>query len=692
MTINCYAEPISISACLARVLPVLFLFMFVVLAAWGKHLRGGGWLATIVSGLAAAIVLFAHLDGYGGGTASITWFQVGTYPVRIGYGAGPLSGMMLLLVTSITFLVHVFSLAYIQHDPMRHRYWAYLALFSASMCGLVLADDLLVVFVCWELVGLASWLLVGFWFQKRIAAAASQKAFIVNRIADVGFILALMLIWREEGSFRFPLDGPIGETFTLQLLVGIGLFLAAIGKSAQFPFQVWLPDAMAGPTPVSSLIHAATMVAAGVYLMVQVEPTFVPGLMVVIASVGAFTALIAAISALTQTDIKRVLAYSTVSQLGFMVMGVGVGASDFAFLHLVAHAFFKCGLFLVAGAVIHQLHAAQDREGIHYDAQDMRFMGGLRKKMPLVFATWLFFAASLAGLPFFSGFLSKDGIIVGAMAFADHHGTWAWLVPGAAILASLLTAFYIARQGMLVFMGKHRAQGAGAPDTFFAHLPQADFRMLLPLLLLAVASTWVILSPEHPFHVYSTTLQTSNYPLLPLLLTGLAMLGIGMSAYLYRKGPLPARANAFFFDLSFRHFFLDDFYRMWIVKPFFAFSRLMAAVDKHVVDGLVQVVAGIILRKGRRSSLSTASDWADEHGIDSAANQAMEPQESHSLSRMVAWMDQRLIDRLVNGVAGAAMRMGKRLSKLQSGKLQLYLLYTVLGLLLLILALIYLFT
>jgi NADH-quinone oxidoreductase subunit L len=672
-------------------IPLLFLLGFVLLLVFGKRMKGGAAIALGVSGLALALVANGFLNSRGE-AASVEWFKIGDYALTISIRQDGHSYLMVALVVAITFLVHIFSLAYIEKDPMRHRYWAYLSLFSAAMTGLVLSNNLLLVFVCWELVGVASWFLIGFWFKKPEAAKASQKAFIVNRIADAGFIMALMLIWREYGDFDFPYRLAPNASSLTHFLIGLGLFVGAIGKSAQFPFQVWLPDAMAGPTPVSSLIHAATMVAAGVYLLLSVEPIFVPEMKLVIASIGAFTALIAAISALTQTDIKRVLAYSTVSQLGFMVMGIGVGASNFAFLHLIAHAFFKCGLFLVAGAVIHGIHKAQDQEHLHFDAQDMRFMGGLRRRMPLVFACWIFFAASLAGLPLFSGFLSKDGIVIGAMDFASKNGSWAWLIPGAAIMTSLLTAFYITRQGVLVFLGRNRAQGAGAKDSFFAALPKTDLRMLIPLMILALASTWLILSPKDPIHLPYLKLPTENFPLLPWALTGLAVIGIVFAVFLYRKGPLPSRVNGFLFDLSYKHFFLDDFYTRWLVKPFLALTRLLALFDHYVIDGLVRLVAGLILRKGHRPSLSTAAEWADHHLVDPVVDEVIQPHEKHSLSRASAWLDQKFIDRLVNGFAGTVMRAGKRVGQLQSGKLQLYILYTMLGLLVLLLALIYIFT
>lgn len=664
---------------LAFAVPMLLLAACMLILLLGRRVGGGAGIAvgaaTAAAGAAFYVLFTAWVTTHN--TQESTWFTVAGHPIKVGIVLDDLSIPMLAFVCVITLLVMVFSTAYMRRDPMRHRYWAYLCLFAAAMCGLVLASNLLLTFVCWELVGLASYLLIGFWHREAGPALGSFKAFVVNRMADAGFIMALMLIWQHVGSFSVDaLMARDLDTATL-LLIGGGLAVGALGKSAQFPFQVWLPDAMAGPTPVSSLLHAATMVAAGVFLLLRVAPILPPELLVVLAGIGAGTALIAAFSALAQTDIKRVLAYSTVSQLGFMVMGIGVGAAGFAFLHLLAHAFFKCGLFLVAGAVIHQQHAAQEASHAHFDAQDMRLMGGLRRKMPLVAITWAVFAASLAGLPLSSGFLSKDGILMGSVSFASSHGGYAWLIPGAATLASLLTAFYIARQGMLVFGGRNRAAGAGAPADFLQRFPRVDWRMAVPLVVLALGSTWVLFSPSNPFHLEGVA-DHASLEALPRAFAGLAVLGIVAALLRFRKGPLPYRLG-FFGELSLQHFHFDALYQRLIIRPFLAFSRLMALVDHHVMDGAVRLVAGIVLRRGHRPGMQ-----ADDEGIPTG--------DRPSLSHAASWLDRNAIDRLVNGIAHAAMRAGRRLGGLQSGKLQSYLLYTVLGLLLLLLALIYIFT
>ncbi|MFM2377100.1 MAG: NADH-quinone oxidoreductase subunit [Bacteroidota bacterium] len=676
---------------IAGAIPVALLLGFVVLAAWGRRMRcGGGVAATLLSAgaFAGAVSVVVILQrNHGGGTAPALWFdwlQLGGKSIAMGIALGTHSPPMLLLITFITTLVHVFSLAYMERDPMRHRYWAYLALFSAAMCGLVLADDLLLMFVCWELVGLASWLLIGFWFREEVAAMASQKAFIVNRIADAGFVMALMMVWAKHGHFQIPSGlESIVQNPRFDLWIGLGLLVGAMGKSAQFPFQTWLPDAMAGPMPVSSLIHAATMVAAGVYLLVRTAPFFPEGLRVAMAMVGAFTALMAALSALAQTDIKRVLAYSTVSQLGLMILAVGAGRPSAAFAHLWAHAFFKCGLFLAAGAVIHRLHAAQEGQGTHFDAQDMRRMGGLRRKMPVVFVTWLFFAASLAGLPFFSGFLSKDAILHHAILFAQRGPAWYHAVPVAALVTSMLTAFYIARQGMLVFLGTNRADGAGAAAKFSDSISKPGLRMVLPLCLLALGSTWLVFLLPLSFHAAFDRGIAEPPGIFPLVPMSLSVLAIGLAFVLHRRDLLAFRPHGLLHELSFRHFFIDDVLRWLAANVIGRLSDFLGLWDKHVVDGAVRRMAGMILRnEGVRATEPLGVAQAPPG--DGPPERPLPPTGRLSLSSASAWLDQRLIDRMVNGFAAGIMRMGKRVGALQTGKLQRYILYTMAGLLLLL--------
>ena len=394
---------------LALLVMGVYLFAFLLQGFFGKRLgKAGDGIALGLSGVAGVLALFAWWEiRQQTGNPSLTdspllepqfeWFSVGSFRVMAGLFLNEVAATMLALVAGITFLVHLYSAEYMRHDERRARYWAFLALFAFSMCGVVLAWSFFVIFIFWELVGFSSYLLIGFWYHKEVAARASQKAFLVNRIGDVGFVVALMCLAAFPDSFNnlllentepiprryytFSQIDPIDSYqngYTWEYYVfGIGLITGVLSKSAQFPLQIWLKDAMAGPTPVSSLLHAATMVAAGVYLLVRAFNCFPPELTFGIAYIGTITALIAALSALRQTDIKGVLAYSTISQLGFMLLAIGIGRIDFAFFHLLTHAFFKCGLFLCAGAVIHQIHGAQHQSGQHFAAQDMRLMGGL---------------------------------------------------------------------------------------------------------------------------------------------------------------------------------------------------------------------------------------------------------------------------------------------------------------------------
>ncbi|MEJ2506308.1 MAG: NADH-quinone oxidoreductase subunit L, partial [Ignavibacteriaceae bacterium] len=350
-------------------------------------------------------------------TSEFTWINLGNTPImgeikiNLGILIDNISTLMMVVVMLISFLVHIFSIEYMRGDPRYNRYFASLGLFTFSMSGIVLTHNILMMYIFWELVGVSSYLLIGFWFEKKSAADAGKKAFIVNRIGDIGMFIGILILFTTYHTFTFddifqqisqghlPFDSGFWLTIT-----GLLIFAGAIGKSAQVPLHVWLPDAMEGPTPVSALIHAATMVAAGVYLVVRIFGILTADAMLIIAIIGALSAFIPATIALTQNDIKRVLAYSTVSQLGYMIMALGVGAFKFAFFHLITHAFFKACLFLGSGSVIHAMH----------HEQDIRNMGGLRKKMPVTYYTFLIASVAISGVPLTSGFLSKDGILAGS--------------------------------------------------------------------------------------------------------------------------------------------------------------------------------------------------------------------------------------------------------------------------------------
>jgi NADH-quinone oxidoreductase subunit L len=405
---------------------------------------------------------------------------------------------MLVVVTLISFLVHLFSTEYMREDKRFSRYYAYLGLFTFSMIGIVIANNFLFMYVFWELVGVSSYLLIGFWYEKNSAANASKKAFLANRIGDLGFFIGIMILFYTYGTFMFDdlfagiATGKIPfDSSALLTATGIFIFCGAIGKSAQFPLHVWLPDAMEGPTPVSALIHAATMVAAGVYMVARVFPMFSAGALTFIAYTGAITAFIAATIALTQTDFKKVLAYSTVSQLGFMIMSLGACSYTTGYFHLVTHAWFKAALFLASGSVIHAMHHSMHHMHDHHsDPQHIENMGGLRKTMPWTYGAFLFVTLAISGVPFTSGFLSKDGILAGTLAFAQLTGNW--FIPIAGFTAAGMTAFYMFRLLIIAFHGNHKTEIA-------KHTKENKFVIVFPLVLLATISLWFFYSPN-PFN------------------------------------------------------------------------------------------------------------------------------------------------------------------------------------------------
>ncbi len=485
---------LSIVILLIPILDFAFLIFF------GKKLgRASGFIGTSVLGIdliLALIVAFVRLTQYPNETMQqykFDWINLGNTSVTLGIGIDNLTAIMLIVVTLISFLVHLFSMEYMREDSRFSRFYAYLGLFTFSMLGIVIANNFLNMFIFWELVGVSSYLLIGFWYEKDSAANAGKKAFIVNRIGDLGFLIGLMIIYSTYGTFIFEdVFGkihagilPFNSGFWLTLM-GILVFGGAIGKSAQFPLHVWLPDAMEGPTPVSALIHAATMVAAGVYLTARVYPMFTADALLFIAYIGALTAFIAATIAITQVDFKRVLAYSTVSQLGYMVMGLGVGAFTSGFMHLVTHAWFKALLFLASGSVIHAMHHSMHKAHNHdMDPQDIRNMGGLRKTMPITYITFLFATIAISGIPFTSGFLSKDGILAGTLAFGELSGHW--FIPIAGFGAAAITAFYMFRLTIIAFHGK--------PKTSIAeHTHENNGFITIPLIILAVLSLWFFYS------------------------------------------------------------------------------------------------------------------------------------------------------------------------------------------------------
>jgi NADH-quinone oxidoreductase subunit L len=486
---------------------LLPLLSFAVQIFFGKKLpRQGDFLATSLVGVSLGLSLYVAFSALGQDNFqqewSFTWANLGTMEIKLGILLDKITAVMLIVVTGISFLVHVFSIGYMAGEPRYERYFGYLGIFTFSMLGIVLSNNLFAIYCFWELVGLSSYLLIGFYFERDSAAAAQKKAFMLNRVGDIGFWLGILILFAQFQTFNYQeIYQNIGEgKFTWGegwlMVAGVLLFMGCVGKSAQFPLHTWLPDAMEGPTPVSALIHAATMVAAGVYLVARVFVILTPDALAIIAVIGAVTAFFAATIAITQNDIKRVLAYSTLSQLGYMVMGMGVGAFAAALFHLVTHAFFKAGLFLGSGSVIHATH----------HEQDMRYMGGLMKKMPITFATFTICLFALAGLPLFTGFLSKDAILAGAVGYATVEGSWAMLIPVLGFSAALLTPFYMGRQWFMVFFGENRASEKPAVSDNHHHHGHGEHHhgeihesapvMTIPLVILAAMSFFFVFSPN----------------------------------------------------------------------------------------------------------------------------------------------------------------------------------------------------
>ncbi|MBD3258244.1 NADH-quinone oxidoreductase subunit L [candidate division GN15 bacterium] len=535
------------------------------------------------------------------------WITAGSFHVDMGLLLDPLSAVMILVVSGVGFLIHVYSIGYMAHDKGYGRYFAYLNLFTFSMLTLVLADNFLLMFVGWEGVGLCSYLLIGFWFEKQSASDAGKKAFIVNRIGDFGFLLGMFIIFWEVGSLDFvTVMERAPEVFVLGgglvTAATILLFVGATGKSAQIPLYVWLPDAMEGPTPVSALIHAATMVTAGVYMIARTNVLFMmaPDTLMVVAIIGAATALFAGTIGVAQNDIKRVLAYSTVSQLGYMFLACGVAAFTAGIFHLMTHAFFKALLFLGAGSVIHAMS----------EEQDMRRMGGLKKYLPITFGTFLIATLAISGIPGFSGFFSKDEILW--KSFSSEFGSPVLWVIG--FLTAGLTAFYMFRLVYLTFYGKERMD-----DETRHHIHESPATMTVPLMALAVLSVFggFIGMPHifgvtnwfeewlHPVMAGSDSHHAVEYAmaavgghsastewLLMALSVALVLVSIFVARYFYLKKPGAATSLADKFagvkNTLANKYYVDELYGAVIIRPTVYFSLfLWKIIDVVIIDGFI---------------------------------------------------------------------------------------------------------
>lgn len=569
---------------------------------------------------------------------NFAWFDLGSSALRLGWLLDPLTAFMCVMVTFVGLLIFIFSTGYLHADENFTRFFCFLSLFAAAMLGLLVANSLLLLFVCWELVGLASYLLIGFWFHKPSAAAAAKKAFITTRIGDLGLLLGMLWLYDSTGSLLFY-DGGAGvlEPSTLGALstqvtvgglavstaIGLLVFCGAIGKSGQFPLHVWLPDAMEGPTPVSALIHAATMVAAGVFLIARVYPLMAVDQLLpqaplhaltVVAAIGAITALLGAVIAVAQNDIKRVLAFSTVSQLGYMMLALGVGSWVAAIFHLLTHAFFKALLFLGAGSVIHAAH----------HEQDIRQLGGLRGPLRLTFATFAIGTMALAGVPFlFSGFWSKEAILHAAHSWDVSH-----LPLYAGLAAVVLTAFYMTRLVAEVFFGSARSESA-------SHAHESPGVMTVPLILLAICAVALgfLGTPAWPWlqatllgqtevHGHSL-LEGGGLLMLSIVLVALG-LGAGWAVYGRRPraragatDPLAAATPRLFAALGARLGF-DELYAATVGRLGDATATFADALDRHVLDGAVRFLsrlgefAGLVNRETDEDLLNGGFDAGSE--------------------------------------------------------------------------------
>lgn len=644
-----------------------------------------------------------------------TWFSIADFPIRVGIGLDNMTCVMLIVVTLISFLVHLFSTEYMRGDVRYPRFFSYLGIFTFSMLGIVLANNFFFMYVFWELVGLSSYLLIGFWYEKDSAANANKKAFLTNRVGDLGFFIGIAILFINYNTFMFDdlftnISGmplPYGDGVWLTV-AGMCIFMGAVGKSAQFPLHVWLPDAMEGPTPVSALIHAATMVAAGVYMVARVFPIFTADAFIFIAFIGAITAFMAATIALTQRDFKRVLAYSTVSQLGYMIMALGVGAFTTGFFHLVTHAWFKAALFLGSGSVIHAMHQAMHHAHNHsMDAQDIMNMGGLRKTLPWTYRTFLIVTIAISGVPFTSGFLSKDGILAATMAFANLNGGIYWLIPIAGFAAAAMTAFYMFRLVIISFHGEHKTDIA-------AQTKENNKPILIPLFVLAILSFWIVYSPnpidshagwfydkiqapetsvvqeglqfdyllpneEHGNHAMLADASLSEEGIAeaahaeehsaeshyankfehevhewhyPAMFTSLAVAGFGiLFAFMIYQFKMfnpdnMAKQFKFLYKISFNKWYFDEIYAKSFIGGTVQFGRILAWFDLKVVDGLINLSAAI----GRVGGYFTG------------------------------YFDNIVVDGIVNLMAYIAGFFGMLFRKVQTGRVQTYVILVIIGL------------
>ncbi len=648
---------------LIPVLPLIAAAISSVLPRTSRRVAASLAIGAMAASLVLAVIAFAHtLPNAPREVLNFKWFDLGTTTVQLGFILDPLTALMAVMVTFVSLLIFIYSVGYMANDENFARYFCFLSLFAAAMLGIVVANSLLLLFISWELVGLSSYLLIGFWYHKPSAAAACKKAFITTRIGDIGFFLGILWLYSKTGTLLFYDNGAgcleqssitklltqttLGE-MAVSTAISLLLFCGAAGKSGQLPLHVWLPDAMEGPTPVSALIHAATMVAAGVFLVARVYPLMSAGTALhVVTWVGAITAVFAASIAVAQNDIKRILAYSTVSQLGYMMMGLGVGGVSIGMFHLITHAFFKALLFLGAGSVIHGCH----------EEQDIRNMGGLRKFMPVTFVTYAVGMMALCGVPLvFSGFWSKDAIL-----HAAHHWEPSSVPFLLGVVGAFLTAFYMTRQVYYVFFKP--------ASRTLKHPHESPRVMTVPLAILAVFAIGlgVIGTPAWPWFQSFLGGEPARVEFaklgeatgLMLLSTLVVACGMGLSFWVYRRArntdPLEFKFP-FVYRLLERKYFVDEIYEATVIRLNAVLAKTFAWIDEYIWGGLVSLISNFVLL------ISNFSRESDEKLVNSGFD------EGCATVRDSAWL----------------------LSKIQNGQIQRYMRAIGLALCLLVIALLW---
>lgn len=687
---------------LALFILFLPLLSFVLQIFFGRRFeeKKGEWVSVGLQfvTLILSLVMFVMMLSRGDPNFSIelhqSWLDLGVFKIDLGIYIDNITVIMLVVVALISSLVHLYSTAYMAGDVRFSRYFGFLGIFTFSMNGIVLANSLFMIYIFWELVGLSSYLLISHWWEKDSAANAGKKAFITNRVGDIGMFTGMLIIASVLGTFNFQLiadriqDGMwmanAGSLFggidphKLLTIAGVLVFMGAVGKSAQFPLHIWLPDAMEGPTPVSALIHAATMVAAGVYLSVRIFPFLTADAMATIAFIGGFTALYAASIAITQNDIKKVLAYSTVSQLGYMIMALGTGAYVAGFFHLVTHAMFKGALFLASGSVIHAMHHSLHKLHDHEtDPQDMRNMGGLKSKMPITFVTFMVTTAAISGIPLFSGFLSKDAILAGSWAYAANvHDGWlanlhlAWILPVFGFGAAAITAFYMFRLIFMTFYGEAKK------PKIFEHIQESPKVMTIPLVVLAVLSLFFVFTlpsinpisdhgwftnvvqapasavntgPAFDLDHFSHALHDAHFP---AMITSLLVAGIGilLSVLVYLLNKISAENLAAklgsLYKGSYNKWYMDEFYINGVIRPFLKGCDVVGRFDL---------------------------DYYDHYLINGWGRNAKRT------SKGIGITDDLIVDGAVNFSAIIFQWLGWTLKFIQTGKIQNYLIFVLIG-------------